>query len=177
MEHLSVDELKGILREVKKDWQKLMIVVAYNHGLRVSEVLSITPADIDCGYLTTARLKGSEKTIQKLVVHPDPDFDERDRVLALCADKRRDQRLFPMTRCGVYRLMTRIGLRLEIPKARRHPHSLKHSAAMSLIKTEGIEYVRKRLGHKSIASTGAYLKVSDRDADAAYERALVRGMA
>ena len=61
MEHLSVDELKGILREVKKDWQKLMIVVAYNHGFRVSEVLSLTPAHCRSGYITMRRLKGSDK--------------------------------------------------------------------------------------------------------------------
>ena len=172
MDHLSTDELKGILHTVKKDWQKIMIVVAYNHGLRASEVLSITPAHIDCGYLTVKRGKGSEVCIQKLVVHPEPEFDEKDRLLKLCEGKSRTQKLFPMTRFGFYALMQRTGIKLGIPKQRRHPHSLKHSCAMHMIKKEGIEFVRKRLGHVSIASTGAYLKESNQATDEAYDRSI-----
>ena len=172
MEHLSVDELKGILREVKKDWQKLMIVVAYIHGFRVSEVLSLTPAHCRSGYITMRRLKGSDKTIQKFVEHPDPELNEAARLTALCEGKSPTTKLFPMTRCGVWRLMARAGKRAGVPEHKLNPHVLKHTAAMHMIKKAGIEMVRRRLGHKSIASTGAYLKVNDQEADAAYEEAI-----
>ena len=43
---------------------------------------------------------------------------------------------------------------------------------MQTIKKAGIEMVRQRLGHKSISSTGEYLKVTDEDASAAIADAL-----
>ena len=39
-----------------------MLLVAYNHGLRVSEVLSLTKENIQDGALVIQRLKGSNKT-------------------------------------------------------------------------------------------------------------------
>jgi site-specific recombinase XerD len=44
---------------------------------------------------------------------------------------------------------------------------LKHSIAMQSIREAGIENVRQYLGHRSISSTGAYLKVTDEAASAA----------
>jgi integrase len=43
---------------------------------------------------------------------------------------------------------------------------------MLSIKKAGIENVRQYLGHKSIASTGAYLKVSDAEASRAVSAAM-----
>jgi hypothetical protein len=40
---------------------------------------------------------------------------------------------------------------------------------MQTIKTAGIENVRQYLGHKSIASTGSYLRVNDEQASAAVQ--------
>lgn len=171
-DHLTKDELKGILSHVKKAWQRLMLIVAYNHGLRVSEVLSLTPANCKSGYLTVKRLKGSDKTIQKFVDHPDPELNEKAALEALCETKGYHEKLFPMTRFGVYKLIERAGTKAGVPAHKLHPHVLKHTAAMHMIKKAGIEMVRRRLGHKSIASTGAYLKVSDSEADAAYEKAI-----
>jgi site-specific recombinase XerD len=54
-----------------------------------------------------------------------------------------------------------------------HPHVLKHSIAMQTIEHAGIENVRQYLGHKSISSTGSYLKVTDAEAAASVQRALL----
>jgi site-specific recombinase XerD len=59
-----------------------------------------------------------------------------------------------------------------IPAHKRHPHILKHSIALQTIKTAGIENVRQHLGHKSLSSTGEYLRVSDEEASAAVSKAL-----
>ncbi len=42
---------------------------------------------------------------------------------------------------------------------------LKHSIAMQMIDKAGIHKTRERLGHKSMSSTGAYLKESDASVD------------
>jgi integrase len=38
------------------------------HALRISEALSLCAGDVDCGFLTIKRLKGSQKTTQPLLV-------------------------------------------------------------------------------------------------------------
>ena len=81
-------------------------------------------------------------------------------------------RLFPMSRFGVYKLIKRAGKRAGIPEHKLFPHALKHSIAMQTIHSAGIENVRQWLGHKSIASTGAYLRVSDEEASRAIGSAL-----
>src|SRR5262249_36670078 len=52
-----------------------------------------------------------------------------------------------------------------------HPHVLKHSIAMDMIREAGIENTRVYLGHKSGASTMEYLKPNDDEASAAVVRA------
>jgi site-specific recombinase XerD len=59
-----------------------------------------------------------------------------------------------------------------IAEHKAHPHILKHSIAMQTIQSAGIENVRAYLGHKSISSTGAYLKVDDDAASHAIAAAL-----
>ena len=71
MQAFSNDELLALLgaarRASERDW--LMILVAYWHGLRASEVTKIQRHDIADGHLTVRRLKGSLKTIQPLIEH------------------------------------------------------------------------------------------------------------
>jgi integrase len=68
--------------------------------------------------------------------------------------------------------MQRAGAAAGLPKHKCHPHSLKHSCAMLAIKKIGIESVRQYLGHKSLSSTGAYLRVSDGEASAEFAKSL-----
>ncbi|MGE0407457.1 MAG: tyrosine-type recombinase/integrase, partial [Candidatus Korobacteraceae bacterium] len=73
MQHLTRDELHSLLHharaESERDW--LMILVAFWHGLRASEVTKLERSQIADGFLTVQRLKGSLKTTQPLVSHED----------------------------------------------------------------------------------------------------------
>lgn len=173
MQHLTQDELKTLIQSVSNPRYQLMIKVGVLHGLRVSELVNLTKEDIRDGYITVNRLKGSNKTVQPFVSHPDPILDESKALQALYGELKAGQRLFPMTRFGVYKLIQRAGTKAGIPKHKLHPHVLKHTCAMLSIKKAGIENVRQYLGHKSISSTGAYLKVSDDAASKAFAGALV----
>jgi integrase len=161
MQHLTMDELKGLLAEVKGERNRLMILVGFWHGLRVSELTKLVGADVKDGYIDCQRLKGSLRTIQPFIHHDDPDLDEAPGLISLAREVGPNERLFPMTRNGVLKLMKRAGKRAGIPEHKLHPHILKHTIAMQTIGKSGIENVRQWLGHKSIASTGEYLKVSD----------------
>jgi integrase len=64
MQHLTMDEIKRLVEAIPNARQKLMILVGFEHGLRVSELINLTKEDIRDGYVSVQRLKGSLKTIQ-----------------------------------------------------------------------------------------------------------------
>lgn len=167
-------ELRALLTAARahreRDW--LLILVAFWHGLRASEVLAIKAHDIRDGYLTVKRLKGSLKTKQPLLGHLDPLFNERRFVYEFIDGMQGNQRLFPISRVQFWRLVRTYALAAGIPAHRAHPHALKHSIAAQMIQSAGIENTRQWLGHKSISSTGEYLRVTDDRAASAVARAL-----
>ena len=174
MEALSKPELISLLQAARthspKHW--LMILVAYSHGLRASEVVRLQRDAVADGHLTVARLKGSLRTVQPLISDLEPLLDERAALLAFVTPMRFNQRLFPVTRQHFWRLMQRYAKAAGIPERKRHPHVLKHTVAMQTIHSAGIENVRQYLGHKSMSSTGAYLKKTDAEASVAIGLAL-----
>ncbi|SRR5216684_4457337 len=169
MQHLSKDELLALLREAKasreRDW--LMILVGFWHGLRASEVTGLKRDAVRDGHLIVQRLKGSMRTVQPLVEHADPLLNERQPLIDFALKSNFTAPLFPICRQQFWRLVQKHAKAAGIPEHKAHPHVLKHSIAMQTIGSAGIENVRQYLGHKSISSTGAYLKVSDADASKA----------
>jgi integrase len=172
MQHLTVDEFKQLLGKIPNERKRLMFVVGFFHGLRVSELIGLTKESIADGYINVQRLKGSLKTIQPYIKHPDPELDEYTMLAKLYGTLKKKERLFPWTRDGAFKMMQRAGAAAGLPKHKCHPHSLKHSCAMLAIKKIGIESVRQYLGHKSLSSTGAYLRVSDGEASAEFAKSL-----
>lgn len=178
MQSLDRNELKSLLKSVSGTEDdarmRLMVLVTFLHGLRVSETVNIKGRDIQGGHLSVKRLKGSLHTIQPFVSHPDPELDEAGPLLVLASTVGMEERVFPITRFGFYKLMKRTGSRAGIPDYKRvRPHILKHSIACQTIRKAGIENVRQRLGHKSIGSTGHYLMISDDEAAKAIEQAML----
>jgi integrase/recombinase XerD len=176
MEHLTREQLLSVLSHAKatreRDW--VLFLVSFWHGLRASEAISLTPDHFADGYLKVQRLKGSLRTVQPLVADENELLNERAAVEAWLrthntahAGSGRAKRLFPITRIQFYRLMRRYGRLAGLPQHLCHPHVLKHSIAMQSIHEAGIENVRQYLGHRSISSTGAYLKVTDEAASLA----------
>lgn len=174
MEALSKAELLAVLQVARdrreRDW--LMILVAWRHGLRASEVVAITRDDLKDGQIKVQRLKGSRRTTQALAADVNPLLDERRGLFEFTRNMRGNQRLFDVTRQHFWRLFRRHAAAAGIPERKRHPHVLKHTIAVQTIHGAGIENLRQFLGHRSIASTGEYLRVNDQDAEAAVARAL-----
>lgn len=174
MDSLSKPEMRAILAAARahreRDW--LMILVAFWHGLRASEVVGIKANDIGDGYLTVRRLKGSLKTVQPLIEHEDSMFNERSALLEYLHGIGGNQKVFPIARSTFWRVVQKHALAAGIPKHKAHPHILKHTIAMQSIQSAGIENTRQWLGHKSMGSTGEYLRVSDDQAATAVSKAL-----
>src|SRR5258705_12888235 len=79
----TLDLLKAARKRSTRDWA--MILLAYRHGLRASEVCGIKLADVDMksGSISIRRLKGSLHTIQPLYQHRgQPLLDETAAIRA-----------------------------------------------------------------------------------------------
>lgn len=190
MHHLTQAQLKAMLQEIytaratvpkagskqekapKLDSlrRKALVLVTYWHGLRASEAIRLTGADIQGGHVAVKRLKGSDKTIQPFIEHDDADLDESTVLTELASRVKPRERVFPISRIAFYMLVRRAGERAGLPPHLCHPHVLKHTCAMVAIKS-GINNAQKYLGHKSMASTGRYTMVGDREASRAFSKA------
>ncbi len=174
IQSLDRDELLALLRYAReksfRDW--LLILIAFCHGLRASEVVHLKASNFSSTHITVQRLKGSLKTSQDLHEDPDPLLNERAAVALILRNARPNQRLFKITRVRFWQIFQEHAAAAGIAKHKRHPHVLKHSIAMQTIEKAGIENVRQYLGHKSIGSTGEYLKVTDDAASSAVGDAL-----
>lgn len=104
--------------------KRLMLLVGFWHGLRISELINLRGRDIRGGYLSAQRLKGSNKTIQPFVDCADPELDEAEALTELGQKLKSNDKLFDITRFGVYKLMQRAGERAGLPPHKCHPHVL-----------------------------------------------------
>lgn len=150
-----------------------MILVAYLHGLRASEVVDLKPANVKDGYLSVLRLKGSEATTQPLLHSLNPLLSERQAMIEQALNTPYFRPLFNVTRQTFFNLIRRYGKAAGIPAHQQHPHILKHTCGDHMYeKTKSLAITQKWLGHKSGTSTLVYLNTSQAKADAAAVEAL-----
>jgi integrase/recombinase XerD len=154
---LTKEELKKLLAAIPQERHKLMILTAFWHALRCSEVINLRARDIQGGYLSVQRLKGSKKTIQPFVYNADPELSEMEGLTKLAEELKPKEKLFGITRFGVYKLMQRAGERAGLPPHKCHPHVLKHSIAMVMKNgKKDVKEVQEYLGHVEGKNTLVY---------------------
>ena len=75
-----------------------------------------------------------------------------------------NERLFPISRIWVYRILQEAGEKAGIEKDRRHPHVFRHGFAVNAV-LSGVPplVLRGWLGHVSIDSTLVYTEVLAQD--------------
>jgi integrase len=188
MTFLTPDEiliaLKAARERSTRDWA--MILLAYRHGLRASEVCGLKLADIDlkASSISIRRLKGSLLTVQPLYPHRgQPLLDELCSLRAWLRERQFDgsdylftsQKGGKLDRTQFFRVFRAVAESTGLPGEKRHPHILKHSLASHLVAGNvNLALVRQALGHKSIGSTMQYVGVSDCQAAEAAQAALMR---
>ncbi len=185
MKALSHDEVLKVLKAASDTPRDLaMILIAFRHGMRASEVCGLELKDVDLknGEITIRRLKGSLKTTQPLAdLQGQPLLSEK-RVLRAWLAERGDhpskyvfvsQKSGKMHRSQFYRVFSAAAEKAGLPKDKRHPHCLKHALAVALVEANvNLASVRVALGHKSIASTAVYAVPTDETAGKAVLAAL-----
>jgi type 1 fimbriae regulatory protein FimB len=179
----TLELLKTARKQAVRDWA--MILLAYRHGLRASEVCGIKLADVDlkAGSILIRRLKGSLQTIQPLYQHRgQPLLDETTALRAWLRTRANDgsdylftsQKGGKLNRTQFFRNFQRIAESAGLSIEKRHPHVLKHSLASHLVAGNvNLALVRQALGHRSIRSTMAYIGTTDAQAAEAAQAALM----
>lgn len=162
-----------------------MILLAYRHGLRASEVCNLRLADLDMRSeaITVRRLKGSMLTVQPLYRHRGQKL--RDEIGALRTWLRErpndgsdyvftSQKGGRLDRSQFFRVFRTVAESAGLPLEKRHPHVLKHALASHLIRGNvNPALVRQALGHRSISSTMAYIGTTGGQAAEATQAALM----
>jgi type 1 fimbriae regulatory protein FimB len=187
MIHLEPAEVLSVLRAAKaknaRAWA--MILLAYRHGMRASEICNLRASDVDLknGSIVINRLKGSLHTTQALTEHRgEPLLNEQRAIREWLRQRPNDGSDFLFTsqkggrldRSQFFRLFRDIANTAGLPPEKRHPHVLKHSIASHLVSANvNLALVKTQLGHKSINSTMRYVTITDRQASPATTMALM----
>ena len=165
-EHLSpkeIDRLMNVARQVGRHGYRdsTMILVAYRHGLRVSELVALRWAQVDLeegqlhvnrrknGINTTHPLYGPEiRALRKLrIEYPDTQY-----VFTT-------ERKGPMIDSTFRKMLSRAGENAKLGFV--HPHMLRHSTGFKLA-NEGRDTrsIQHYLGHKNIQHTVRYTDIA-----------------
>lgn len=187
--YLTVDEVDALLAtpdttDARGLRDRALLEVLYATGLRVSELLALTLAqvDLDGGVVTTMGKGRKERVV--------PVGDEAvawvRRYLAdgrpmLAGTKKATPRLFlnargtPLTRMGFWKILRAYGLTAGIRRA-ISPHVLRHSFATHLLERGAdLRVVQTMLGHADIGTTEVYTHVTREHLRRAHAAAHPRG--
>ena len=139
-----------------------MILMAYRHGLRCSELVALRwdQVDLEAGRLQVIRSKGSDDSLQPL---------SGVEIRAL-RKLRRDQpaglrhvfvseRGAPFTTNGFFKTLRRAAASIGITDV--HPHLLRHGTGFKLV-NQGVDTrsLAAYLGHRNLANTARYTKMN-----------------
>ncbi|MDH4219661.1 MAG: tyrosine-type recombinase/integrase [Nitrospirota bacterium] len=173
IKYLDEHELRRFFQVLKSEGKVrdlLLFTWMYRYGLRVSEAVglkleNLKPNPTYPTEILIQRLKGG-------VSRHYPINGEDTKILSRWLKKRAEMEsaennpyLFITRRSGLYRittdtiskLMDNYGRASGLSEEKRHPHTLRHSSAISLLLNgKDINFVKTWLGHKSIQTTLIY---------------------
>jgi integrase len=164
-EHLTECEVEKLIAAAKGNrWgqrDSTMILIAFRHGLRVSELCGLQWSDIEfeTGTLHLRRAKGGTTATHPLL---------GDELRALRTLKRDAQSPFvfvsernaPFSPAGFAKLVERAGVEAKLP-LKVHPHMLRHACGYALAnRGTDTRTLQAYLGHRSIQSTVRYAELA-----------------
>ena len=166
-EHLSSDEVDKLILAARSVGRHrirdaTLILLAYRHGLRVSELVSLRwdAVDLKQGLLHVSRLKNGVAS-----THPvrGPELRALRRLQREYPDTPYlfvTERKGPLTTSAVRKILARAGEKAKIG-LKVHPHMLRHSTGFKLANDgHDTRAIQHYLGHKNIQHTVRYTELS-----------------
>jgi type 1 fimbriae regulatory protein FimB len=182
MKALSPEQVQKALKVASTNKRNhAMILVAFKHGLRASEVVNLKMSDVNwkTNKITVKRLKGSMTNEQEMYNEVGNPLMSELRVLKAWKEEREtkgqssdylflSQKGGAMSRVQFYRVFEAVAKEAGIPEYLQHPRALKHGLGLAMVKQgRQIMEVKQALGHVSLQSTAIYASVDDSMADEA----------
>jgi site-specific recombinase XerD len=164
-DYLTRDEVAALLRSAKRSPRYAarnyaMVLLAYRHGLRASEVTGLRVSDLDLstGTIYCRRAKNSRSSLHPM--KPDevtalekvlarPELPESEYVFL-------SERAEKISRSAFWRVVAQAGERAGLP-IKAYAHLLRHSCGYYLAnKGCDLRLIQDYLGHKQIQNTVRY---------------------
>jgi integrase/recombinase XerD len=179
--YMSDEQIESFLKAARTFGPReyAMFLVALGHGMRANEICLLKISDIDTKneQIHIARLKGSLQSTQTLMKFKgNPLFNEVAALKAWLGVRQPDtgdfvfnsQKATRLNRTTVYKLFKSIARKAGLPETLQHPHVLKHSCAMMMVRRGANAFmIRQHLGHRSFQSTLSYVNPTDHEASQA----------
>jgi type 1 fimbriae regulatory protein FimB len=182
MKALSPEQVQKVLKVASANNRNhAMILVAFKHGLRASEVVNLKMSDVNwrTNKITVKRLKGSMTNEQEMYNEVGNPLMSELRVLKAWKEEREtkgqssdylflSQKGGAMSRVQFYRVFESVAKEAGIPEHLQHPHTLKHGLGLAMVKQGAqLMVIKQALGHQSLQSTAIYTNADDTMADKA----------
>jgi site-specific recombinase XerD len=180
IQYLEKKELEGILNSIdrsnlqgRRDFTLLNLL--FNTGARVSEIVGMQATDLILTEAPTVLFRGKGKKERICPLWPETARLLSDLLEEQGTDPRRPEAVF-RNRCGAR--LTRFGVRMILRKhvenaipripslkhKRIHPHSMRHSTAIHLLRS-GVDLstIARLLGHAHLNTTNKYISLGIED--------------
>lgn len=172
---LDVKKVLEVISQCKNPQDALMINLLLKSGIRISELVAIRVEDV-VGSSISIHGKGS---IERVVYIPD-ELALKIEMFGRQNNRLAYEHLFQNVYAGYGEKMTIGTARLRIQKefekhgVKMHPHQLRHTFAVMLLKNGcDIVTIQKLLGHADVQTTMVYLNVSNSYLEERYKTFMV----
>lgn len=146
--------------EEQGDRDRLLLLLFYTTGMRLSELIGLKTSDIDL-FRHTFKVLGKRNKERLIPIHPETEDILRDYL-----NKHKSQYLFelanqqPLYPVYVYRLVNKY-LKLFSHASKTSPHVLRHSFATHMLNNgANLMAIKDILGHANLSATQVYTKNS-----------------
>ncbi|MDA0345419.1 MAG: tyrosine-type recombinase/integrase [Proteobacteria bacterium] len=166
-EFLTPNEIDQLIGAAKRNGRHAhrdaaMILLAYRHGLRVSELISLRWQQIDLtsGLMQVNRCKNGLNSVHPLFGLELRALRKLKRTYPQTSYVFMSERGTPMTASTFRKIVARAGVeaKLDLPV---HPHMLRHSTGYKLANdSQDTRTIQQYLGHKNIRHTVRYTELS-----------------
>jgi integrase len=158
------EQVRALVEACGSGRDRLMVETMWRTGVRVSELLSLSPASIDfAGEVLRAPTLKRRGRAGGVHVRTIP---LRPALLGLLARHVAEhgitpaRRLFEVTRQRVHQVVAEACARAGLPADRAHPHTLRHSFAVACVLARvPVLVLNEWLGHSTLEATLVYTKV------------------
>jgi site-specific recombinase XerD len=167
-DYLEKEQVDQVLEAAYQCSQRdyLMLRVLWRTGVRVNELLTITPRDVERNnnVINVTKAKGGKQRR----VHLDPETIKMLSEYVSTQQLPDDRPVFALKQRQVRNIVKRYG---SVIGKDVHPHTFRHSYAIYCVRNGwDIRRLQQILGHSSLNTTAIYLRFNDRDIKELYDK-------